>query len=169
VAAIRKRDFEMKLRFTKETPASEQMCLTLETALGCELSKQFRSFVQRRDGAVPETNVFRISENNESGVNGFIPVSQILQERTRLENIPAKAYPIAWAEGGNYIYIDEEKGGAVFFWDHERPREVARLAADFDAFLAILEPFDIKKIILRPRQVKKVWVDPEFLKRLNKD
>jgi len=101
-------------------------------------------------------------------VNQFIPVAEIQKERAYLENIPAKAYPIAWAECGNYVFVDEGKNGAVFFWDHEIPEEITELAANFGAFLDLLEPFDIKTIELKPGQVKRVWVNPEFLKRLKK-
>ena len=78
------------------------------------------------------------------------------------------AYPIAWAEGGNYVFIDEGKNGAVFFWDHEVPEEIKEVAPNFEAFLDHLEPFDINAIQLKPEQVKKAWIDPEFLKRLKK-
>ena len=48
-------------------------------------------------------------------MNGFIPVSEIQKARACIENIPRRAYPIAWAEGGNYVFIDEGGNGAVFF------------------------------------------------------
>jgi hypothetical protein len=158
----------MKIKLKKGKPASDESILALQAALGCQVSDSFRGFLHANDGAEPETNIFKITEKNESGVNRFIPVSEILKERGRIENIPAKAYPVAWAEGGNYVFVDEGKNGAVFFWDHELPEEPTRLAASFGAFLDLLEPFDIQKIELKPGQVKKVWVDPEFLKRLKK-
>ncbi len=64
--------------------------------------------------------------------------------------------------------MDEDRNGAVFFWDHELPEQTVELAANFEAFLDVLEPFDIKSIKLRPGQVKRVWTDPDFLKRLKK-
>jgi hypothetical protein len=146
----------MKVKLKNGRPAAEGMALTLEHALGCRLSDSFKGFISSRDGAKPETNIFKINEQNDSGVNGFIP------------DIPAKAYPVAWAEGGNYVFIDEGKNGAVYFWDHEAPQSVTELAANFGAFLDPLEPFDINTIELKPGQVKKVWVDPEFLNRLKK-
>jgi hypothetical protein len=99
-------------------------------------------------------------------VSEFIPVSRILEARKHIENIPQQAYPVAWLEGGNFAFVDEGRNGAVFFWDHEVPHEPTELAANFGAFLDLLEPFDIKTIHLKPGQVKKVWVDPEFLKKL---
>lgn len=156
----------MKIRLKNGKGASEERILSLEATLGCRLSDSFRNFLQTHDGAEPETNRFRINEKNSSGVNRFIPVREIQRERTRIENIPRGAYPIAWAEGGNYVFVDEDKGDAVFFWDHEIPDKPVKLASGFDAFLELLEPFDIKTVQLKPSQVKKVWVDPDFLKTL---
>ncbi|SRR5258706_8576816 len=158
----------MKIKLRNGEPASEEAILTLEAALGCPLSHSFRAFVRDHDGAEPETNIFKISDNNDSGVNKFIPVSDILKERAYIENIPRRAYPVGWAEGGNYVFVDEDRNGAAFYWDHELPDEPTQLADSFGAFLDLLEPFDIKTVQLKPGQVKSVWVDPEFLKKLNK-
>jgi hypothetical protein len=158
----------MRIKLTEGKPASEETIRMLEKALGSRLSDLVKVFLLKHDGAEPESNIFKISGENESGVNCFIPVAEILTERDRIENIPDMAYPIAWAEGGNYVFIDEGKNGAVFFWDHEVPEEITELAPNFEAFLDHLEPFDIKAIHLKPGQVKKAWIDPEFLKRLKK-
>jgi hypothetical protein len=156
----------MKIKLKNGKIVSEEKMLAVQAALGCQLSDSFKSFVRINDGAEPDTNIFKIGEKNECGVNRFIPLDQIPKERTHIENIGKDAYPVAWAEGGNYVFIDENTGGAVFFWDHEEPEKITELAPSFGAFLDILEPFDVKKVILKPGQVKKVWVDPEFLKRL---
>lgn len=157
----------MKLKLQGGRAASEQNVLALETRLGCKLSDSFRKFLQANDGAKPETNIFRISDNNECGVNRFIPSDEVLKERSYIENIPPKAFPVAWAEGGNYVFVDEGKNGAVYFWDHETA-EVTELASTFGDFLNLLQPFDITTVKLKPGQVKRVWVDPDFLKRLKK-
>jgi hypothetical protein len=158
----------MKIKLHNGKPASEKATLALEVALGCRLSDSFRVFLGVYDGAEPETNTFKISDNNDSGVNKFIPAAEILGARAHIENIPTRAYPVAWAECGNYVLIDEDRNGAVFFWDHELPDEPTELAANFGAFLDLLTPFDIRTIQLKKGQVKKAWVDPEFLKRLKK-
>lgn len=157
----------MKITLKNGKSASDESILALQTALGCQLSGSFRGFVQGNDGAKPETNIFKFTPKNESGVNRFIPVAEILKERARVEDLPTKAYPIAWAEGGNYVFVDEGQNGAVFFWDHET-QELIEIAINFGSFLDLLEPFDVQKIELKPGQVKKVWIDPEFLKRLKK-
>jgi SMI1 / KNR4 family (SUKH-1) len=158
----------MKINLNGGGSATNEACQALEGALGCKLSDSFRDFLRSNDGAKPECNIFRISDKNECGVNRFIPVSEILAERTHIENISNKAYPVAWAECGNYIIIDEDKNGAVFFWDHEVPEGIVEIASSFGAFLELLKPFKIKEFELKPDQVKRVWVDPEFLKRLKK-
>ena len=145
----------MKVKLRNGKAASEESILTVEAELGCLLSASIKAFWRTQDGAEPETNIFKISASNDSGVNEFIPVAEIRRERTHIENIPLRGYPVAWAEGGNYVFIDEAKDGAVFFWDHEEPEDPVELAGSFDAFLDSLEPFDVKSIELKPGQVKR--------------
>jgi hypothetical protein len=155
----------MKVKLQGGKAASEKSILALETGLGCKLSDSFRVFVRVHDGAKPETNIFKINDKNECGVNRFIPADEILKERSNIENIPPKAFPVALAEGGNYVFVDEANRGAVYFWDHETT-EITELAPTFEGFLDILRPFDVATVKLKPGQIKKAWIDPDFLKRL---
>ena len=155
----------MKIKLNNGKPAAEESIVALEAALGFPLSDSFRVFAKSQDGAKPEANIFKVSHDNRCGVNRFIPVSEISKERTRLDHLGQRAYPVAWAEGGNYVIIDEGRHGAVFFWDHEAPKTPAELAGGFAAFHDLLEPFDAGMVRLEPGQVKRVWVDPEFLKK----
>jgi hypothetical protein len=159
---------DMKVKLHEGRRASEDAVLALEVTLGCRLCDSFRSFLLAYDGSVPETNTFRISDCNDGGVNGFIPVSEIQGVRRYIENLPRRAYPVAWAECGNYVVIDEDRSGAVFFWDHEIQGEPIELAPNFGFFLGLLEPHDITTIPLKPGQVKRVWVDPGFAERFRK-
>jgi hypothetical protein len=157
----------MKIKLKGGKPAPKGAVEKLESALGCPISESFRRFVSENDGLEPETNIFKIGKCNDAGVNQFIPVSDILVERQYIDNIPSQAYPIAWASCGNYVLLDEGKGGKAYFWDHELPdKNIIKLADSFDEFLSMLEPFDISSVELKPGQVKKVWVHPEFLKRI---
>jgi hypothetical protein len=157
----------MKIKLKGGKPAPPKAAQKLEAALGCPISESFRRFVSKNDGSEPETNIFKVGKDNDAAVNQFIPISEIWEERQYIDNIPHQAYPIAWAEGGNYVLLDEGEGGKVYFWDHELPdKNIIKLADNFDEFLSSLEPFDINSIELKPGQVKKVWVDPEFLKRI---
>jgi hypothetical protein len=80
------------------------------------LPAELIDFVARNDGAEPETNVFKIGPANESGVNGFIPIKEIVNKMPRIENLPPRSFPVAWAEGGNYVFVNLAADGAVFFW-----------------------------------------------------
>ena len=114
----------------------------------------------------PKPIHLKSTAKNESGVNGFIPISLVMVERNKIENIPENAYPVAWAEGGNYVLVDERRNGEVYFWDHEQPETILKIADSFGGFLSMLKPFDIRTVELKPGQVKSVRINPEFLKRL---
>ncbi|HTV41604.1 MAG TPA: SMI1/KNR4 family protein [Candidatus Sulfotelmatobacter sp.] len=157
----------MKIKLKGGKSAPQKALQELETALGCRISISFRRFVSKNDGAEPEPNIFNIGKDNNAGVNQFIPISEIWEERQDIDNIPRQAYPIARASCGNYVLLDESKGGQVYFWDHELPVDnIIKLANNFDEFLSMLEPLDINSIKLKPGQVKKVWFAPDFLKRI---
>src|SRR5215831_12572269 len=108
----------MTVKLQNGRAASLEAIRILELSLGHRISNSFSDFAKVNDGAEPESNRFEIDEHNGAGVDGFIPINEIPKERKFLEPIPAKAYPIAWASCGNYVFIDEDSGGAVFFWDH---------------------------------------------------
>lgn len=156
----------MKVKLTNGRPAPLADIEKLQREIGSALPKSFLEFIRQHDGAEPETNIFKIGGVNESGVNGFIPVREIPTERANIENLPPTAFPIAWAEGGNYVFVDTASG-AVYFWDHEQPTPPVRMASDFTSFMEMLEPFDPSSIQLKPGQVKSAWIDPDFLKSLN--
>jgi hypothetical protein len=149
-------------------PAMKEAVLALETTIGVPLSDSFKIFVSTQDGVRPERNIFKVDEKNYYDINQFIPVAEIIKERSGLENIPPHAYPFGTDSCGNYLLIDEAKGSAVSFWDHELGHITAQLAPDFQTFLDRLERFDPGKVKLKPGQVKRVWIDPDFLKRIKK-
>src|SRR5687767_5420943 len=147
-------------------PCSEEQLRVLEAALGARLPDDYRTFLRRHNGAAPEPNIFPVGEANGSGVNRFIPVSQILRERESLAvEIPPAALPIAWAEGGNYVLLDLGRDGLIAFWDLELPERLAPLSESFAEFLSGLRPFDTSDVELEPGQVQSAWIDPDFLKQ----
>ena len=158
----------MKIKLTKGKIAPEAAIHAVETVLGFRFSSSFCSFLRYNDGATPDTNTFKIGKDNNAGVNEFIPLNQIAEERKFISNLPKYAYPVAWAECGNYVFIDEGKDGAVFFWNHEEPEEITELTPNFRKFLDILEPHSVKDVKLKPGQVESVWVHPDLLKRIKK-
>jgi hypothetical protein len=157
----------VKVKLTKGRLALLADTEKLEREIGEALPNSFLEFIGQHDGAEPETNIFKIGGANESGVNGFIPVREIPDERANIENLPSTAFPVAWAEGGNYVFVDAACG-TVYFWDHEQPIPPVQMASDFAAFVELLEPFDPGSIKLKPGQVKSAWIDPDFLKSLGR-
>lgn len=155
---------KFKLKGRPVAPANVE---GLEREIGRRLPEDFLEFVNEHDGAEPETNIFTIDGVNESGVNGFIPLREVLAERKHIENLPTTAFPIAWAEGGNYVFLDVAAGGAILFRDHEQPTPLVQLAPNFKAFIDKLDVFDPNSVTLKPGQVKSAWIDPDFLKGLD--
>ena len=138
----------------------------VERKLGVQFPVDYRQFLLRHDGAKPESNIFPVSGSIDGGVNQFIPSHSICDERKNLEELAHSEIPIAWAEGGNYVYLETSGGGYVFFWDHEDPASKYPLAKTFSEFIELLRPFDPEEITLSPDQVKKAWIDPDFLRSL---
>lgn len=159
----------MKIKLGKAAshPSSEQIS-ALEASLGTKFTSEYLGFIKEYNGAVPEANVFRVSDQNSSGVNGFIPLEKIAYEIQFLDGeVSPDFFPIAYAEGGNYVCLPIAAGrGGVYFLDHEIPGVAAltKLAGSLGGFLDQLQPLDRTEVKLKPGQVKKAWIDPSFLK-----
>lgn len=151
------------IKIDKSRAASVNDISALEKTLGIVLSIGFKAFLKEYDGAEPESNIFQINNTNNSGVNEFIPVQMILKEREHIENIPPRAFPFAYAEGGNYLILDLNDKEDVLFWDHETA-ELIKLSNSFEEFLSDLQPFSVNDVVLESGEVGNVWIDPDFLK-----
>jgi hypothetical protein len=156
----------MKIKLANGRAASSNDIAALETKIGEPLVQDFVDFISKNDGAKPQENIFQIGATNDAGIDGFIPMRKIPSEMLCVECLPKRAYPVAWASGGNYVFINQAEDGAVYFWDHERPESPIKIAENFRSFLSAIEPFDIASVKLKPGQVKKAWIDPDFLKSL---
>ena len=156
----------MNVRLDNGSRAAQEDIDALTKMIGETLPADFLDFVAGNDGARPELNIFTISDDNHGTVTRFIPVREIPNEMSFMENLPDKAFPLAWDTSGNYVVLDQGAGGAVFFWDHELPRESFKLANSFGEFLEALEPFS--EPVDSDAEVISVWVDPEFLKKYGK-
>ncbi len=159
------------IRMEHARPVSRRDLDTFERVMRANLPDQYREVLLSYNGAKPEANIFVIpGTSNESGVNEFIPLDEIAAEGKRVDGVARRFIPVAWAEGGNYICIDLDAGGEVFFWDHERPSGPLKMADDWSAFVNMLQRFDVTSVTLKPGQVKSARIDPDFLKSLkNKD
>lgn len=155
----------MTVQLKNGKPAPKETIVAIEAVVG-PLSESVRRFLAYHDGAEPESNTFRVSDNCDSGVRRFIPASEVLRQCRYIDGLPSRAYPLAEDDCGNFVVVDEDRSGAVFFWDHEVLDDPVKLAPNFDAFLDLLVPYDPSTIQVKPGQVKRVWVDPDFLKKL---
>jgi hypothetical protein len=155
----------MKIRLTKTNPgcAPEELSKLAE-AIGHELPADFGQFLSQHDGARPETNEFKVGQDNGAGVNVFFRTADVAKEKASLgDRLSADTWPIADAEGGNLVCLKLVDGvWSVVFWDHEREDET-HLADSFTAFLESLERFDPQSVELKPGQVKSAWIDPSLL------
>jgi hypothetical protein len=159
----------IKISRSTETPTQDQI-LSLEEVLGVKLPSEYIEFLAQNNGGKPETNTFKISENNDSGINGFIPLDKIVYETKLIrDQIGGELMPVAYAEGGNYLCIAVAGKwiGSIFFMDHEIPGgdAITKLAPSLTQFLEDAQPVDPKQVQLKPGQVKKAWINPDFLKK----
>lgn len=156
----------MNIKFSKPKAVERKDIDFFAQALGCSLSGDLERFFLEFNGSEPETNIFTVGKDNESGVNELIPIPRILGERKYLDCVGDMVIPVAEAEGGNYIVIDLARGQTVYFWDHEDPQNMTKLADGIYEFLDALMPFDPESVELKEGQVESAWIDPEFLKSL---
>lgn len=158
----------MRISMRDAQPVSEMEITQFEEIALIRLPDDYRSFLLDYNGAMPEGNIFRYSNAELFNVRRFIPLDELLSIKHRIGDLLCEFLPVAYDSCGNYVCLDLDAGGEVFFWDHEEPSDRLRLAPSFTAFLDMLEPFDPSTIELKPEQIKKVWVDPKFLQEQRK-
>lgn len=154
----------MGVKFSKPISIEQKEIDLFSQEIGCALAEDVQKYFLGFNGAKPEANIFDVSDSNESGVNELIPSSKIVDERKSLDHVGESVYPIALAEGGNYLVIDFAQDSSVYFWDHEEPENLTLLEAEIYAFISKLKQFDPDSIELKEGQVESAWIDPDFLK-----
>ena len=159
----------MSVNIRSEQPAPTDLEISeIEDVLGIKLNKEFLEFVRRYNGGVPESNIFRISKDNEAEVAKFIALNAIPQDADFIRKSSGKyIIPIAYDTCGNYVCISNERNdGEIYFWNHEFSdlNALTTIAPSLADFLGMLHPFDTGQIALDSSQVKSAWIDPELLK-----
>jgi hypothetical protein len=156
----------MNVRLIAERPpASEAELSRLLRHMGSSPPSDYVEFLRHRNGCRIEGNVFRIDERNSVGVNSFLDVHRVIAEKAELgDRLSTLTWPVADAEGGNYVCLSCDNAGCwrVVFWDHETEAETV-LGDSFSEFLEALSPFGPASVELKPGQVISVWVDPNFV------
>lgn len=121
---------QMLEAFKKESGASLDAINELELIIGASLPRDYKEFMLKYDGGVPEPAAFDIQEESNSSV-----VKAIFGLETPLVNssvkynidlyknrIPNDFMPIGSDAFGNRIVLGvrDKWAGKIFFWDHER-------------------------------------------------
>lgn len=148
----------MKIKPEKYRAASKAEIQKAEDELGVAFPKDYRNFLLKYDGAVPEENA--LGDDISVSVDRFISVAELSKRTSGVEGFPKNAWAVAECPSGDFIYI-EKSSQYVFFWDHEIDKD-RKIASSFGEFLKALKPHDVNSVQLKPGQVKSVWVDPDF-------
>ena len=157
---------------TQMKPASEAEVIGFEQQIGFSIPTDYRLFLKQNNGAIPETNEFDLPSDGGSGVNEFLSLTAIVETKSRMgDRFLPLAWPIAFAEGGNYVCLVTGDNPGIYFWDHEFESEedepatwdnMIRLADCFDSFFSMLRKLDVSSIELKPDQVQSTWINPDF-------
>ncbi len=143
---------------------SEEKLAEVETYFGVRFPDDYRRFLVFSNGCRPESNIFDIGGDNDSGVREFYSTDQSISEKDALsDRLPQWSWPIAEDECGNLVnlrYINEKWD--VSFWDHELEEETV-VAGSFDEFLNLLKPFDMSSVRLEPEKIISHWVHPDLI------
>lgn len=156
----------MNIKFSKIKPISEEDIDNFSKEIGFSLSDDLKKFFIEFNGSKPGPNFFNVGENNESGINEFIPITKIKEKCKYLHHVDDSVIPIAFDECGNYVVVDLNEKSSVYFWDHEEPHIKYKLANSIYEFIDKLQPYDPDSIELEEGQIESAWIDPDFLKSL---
>jgi hypothetical protein len=157
----------MKIRLANGGTASPDDLAALQKMMRRPLPDDYLAFVEHHDGARPESNIFDVGPDDQSGVHEFIPVREIPRAMSHVEDLPSDSFPFAWDACGNCLFVDLGAGGTIFFWDHEVPDGIIKVADGFQQFVDGLQPFDPATVPLDPGRVVEAWIDPDFLQSLD--
>lgn len=153
----------MKIELLKKKSINSNDINAFVKEIGYPITKELHSFLINYNGSTPEPNFFRVNKDTECSINKFIPLGEMIKEKNSyLNDLGSNYYPIADAEGGNYLVIDFSDRCSVYFWDHEQFDKLFFIAKDIDSFLKKLDR--LEEINVEPEDVISVWVDPKFLK-----
>jgi len=146
------------IKLEKYRAASKAEIKKAESDLGVTFPKDYRNFLLKYDGAVPQENA--LGNDITVSVDRFVAVDEISSLTSGVDQFPQNTWAVAECPSGDFIYI-EKSSQCVFFWNHETDKD-RRIASSFGEFLKALKPYDASASNLKPGQAKSVWVDPDF-------
>lgn len=122
----------MQIKIKKKSPgATEKLIKNFECKTGITLPPEFKNFIKKHNGCIPETNAFEF-DGNSSDLNEFLSLEEIQKSKELLiGRVRDVTLPFADAEGGNLVCFNFESGSPIItFWDHETENEIS-LASNF--------------------------------------
>ena len=148
--------------FDCEGPATQQRIDLVSREIGVTFPKTFIALMKECDGGTPEITSFKYYNNVIDAVVGdslgcFMGFEEkgcaqdhlLGHYRSEFNYLPKGVIAFAFNGGGDYICFDYRKGKKnldpeVVCWDHEESEEesIFFVAKNFDAFMAMLHPFD---------------------------
>lgn len=143
---------QMILAFNKVPGATQESIDGFEKSLGIKLPDDYREFIYKYDGGVPDPAVFDINKERDSsvvkelfGLETPLTASSLKYNLSLYENrIPSKFIPIGSDVFGNKIIlgVGGDNFGAIFFWDHENEASDEDVQTYHSNIFLISESFD---------------------------
>jgi hypothetical protein len=140
----------MKNFDSNNSPLEEEFLQALEQYWGFGLPKDYKNFLLKFNGGVPNKNYFYFKDSDfGSQVDYFFGVKKdenfnlLMNIKMYEERIPQNFIPIADDPGGNLVLISV-KGpdrGKVYFWDHEMEADEGE-KPDYSNLTLIADSFD---------------------------
>lgn len=149
----------MRVKLSNYEPVDHETVEKVSEELGAPISEEYKRFLMKYDGAVPEDNECETDE--DASVERFIPIRLVPSTARMVAGLPSGAWPIAECGGGDYVFM-RAHDEAVYYWFHEVDDGGRKISTSFDAFLSSLRPWDARSVKLQSDQVVSGWVNPDF-------
>lgn len=143
---------QMVAAFNKIPGALPESINHFEKVLKITLPLDYRAFMLKYDGGIPEFTTFNILEDNNAsvlselfGLDTPLVTSSLEYNRCLYQDrIPADLLPIGGDVFGNRVVlgIKGERYGKIFFWDHENEAEEQASQIYYDNIFLISENFN---------------------------
>ena len=147
--------------FHCESCASQERIVFVSQTIGVSFPKSFVVLMQECDGGTPEITCFEYTSQSMAseigtGLGSFLGFEETPDHYDLLGYYldPSEFFPsglVAFADtgGGDYICFDyrQDKSNPdpeIVYWEHgsEEGNDICFVAKNFDAFMAMLHPFD---------------------------
>ncbi|SHJ18818.1 SMI1 / KNR4 family (SUKH-1) [Malonomonas rubra DSM 5091] len=142
-----------------------------ENIYGVDFPREYKAFVKSYGGSVPEANIFDIPTiESFSGIERFLGLNELVEQKLIFSGrLPEGLWPVAFADGGNLIFISVDNSSpGIYYFDHELEEDPPSagclffISNSFSDFIECLRPFDLNNIGQEEPDIISVWVDPSL-------